>query len=88
MLAHSPAFWQLAPVGLGPHEPAVQGFAPAHWVLSVHVVWHDVASLQTKGSQVEAVGVTHVPCPSHLETGVNELFAELQTAGLHSVLIS
>jgi hypothetical protein len=86
-VVHSASAMQSAPVGLGPHEPSVQGLPPAHCAGSVHVWKQEVASLQRKGAQVDGVDGAQTPLPSHIEAAVNELSAELQMAALHSVVM-
>jgi hypothetical protein len=69
-LTHSVPSPQIAPSGLRPHDPPTQEPGGAQSASAVHVDLH-AAVPQRNGKHVFAAGVTHVPAPSQLETGVS-----------------
>jgi hypothetical protein len=69
-----------------PHEPFKQLFPDAHsFPPVVQVAKHVLASLQTKGLQVPALGVTQVPDPSQVDAATNLLVGTSHVEGLQGV---
>jgi hypothetical protein len=68
--AHSAPSAHAAPGDLRPHEPFVHTAGATQSASAVHVALH-AEPPQRKGKHEDAVGVTHVPAPSHVEPGVN-----------------
>jgi hypothetical protein len=66
---HSMLFEQKAPIGLRPHEPAVQTFPDEQELLSLQLE-KQRAPLQTNGAQANASGAWQFPLASQVELGV------------------
>ena len=66
---HSEAVEQNAPMGLAPHELAVQTLGVAHWVSAVQRS-KQRAPLQANGAHGIVDGATHWPVLLHVEPGV------------------
>ena len=66
---HSALVEQEAPLGLTPHELAVQTFPVEHSALVAHDAKH-LEPLQAKGAQVMASGAAQLPFASQLAAGV------------------
>ncbi len=66
---HSTLFEQKAPIGLRPHELAVQTFPDEQALLS-RTAEKQRAPLQTKGAQAKRRGATQFPVASQVEVGV------------------
>ena len=69
-LPHSPRVPQTAPGGLRPQEPALHEAGGAQSASAVQVDLQ-AATPQPKGKQETAAGVTQVPAPSQVDTGVS-----------------
>jgi hypothetical protein len=73
--------------GAMPHEPFKQLFPDAHsFPPGVQVAKHVLASLQTKGLHVVALGVTQAPKPSQVEAAMTLLVVASHVEALHGVL--
>ena len=83
-LVHSTPSPQMAPIGLRPHDPALQTPGGAQSASAVHVDLQ-AATPQRKGKQVVLGGVTQVPAPSQLLAGVSVAVFIGQLAGWHGV---
>jgi hypothetical protein len=66
---HSALVEQEPPLGLRPHELAVQTFPVEHSALVAHDAKH-LDPLQAKGAQVMASGAAQLPLASQLAAGV------------------
>jgi hypothetical protein len=64
-LWHSVACWQTAPMGLRPHEPALQ-YWPAAQSASAVQADSQAPAPQMKGKQETGAGVLQLPAPSHV----------------------
>jgi hypothetical protein len=83
-LAHSPPAAQIAPVGLSPHDPALQVAGGAQSASDAQVELQ-APTPQANGKQDVAEGVTHIPAPSHTASGVRVVPLAGQLAPLHEV---
>ena len=81
---HSSFLRQTAPFGLRPQDPFMQTAGDWHLLSAVHDGRH--ASVpQVNGKQAFAAGVTHVPAPSQVDSGVACWVADGQVAARHAV---
>ena len=83
-LRHSPPVPQTAPIGLRPHEAALQVAGGAHSPSVAHDELQ-AAVPHPNGKQETAAGVTQTPAPSHRDPGVSVVMPAGQLAALHDV---
>ena len=81
---HSSCLRQTAPFGLRPQDPFTHTAGDWHWLSAVHDGRHAFVP-HVKGKQGFAAGVTHVPAPSQVDSGVACCVADGQLAARHAV---
>jgi hypothetical protein len=81
---HSVPTLQGEPAGRRPHEPLMQTLLPEQSAFAVHV-FLQAAAPHVNGKHDVAVGVLHLPAPSHVDCAVNIVVPAGHVASLHFV---